>query len=326
MDINAETMEFLENRLAERVEGQVRTRLFRFYRAIWAAALVALGFFGYNVIAGLRDVAKDYAEKAVAPAVTKANEAALKALDQASAIEAHLQVMEDFQKQRLGLLMEAEDRANADQERVARIAATTDQRLEGIAARLAEAQAQVDAIGQRSKEAAGAGNITDLAADLLSLTEQVKGLDATVRSFGTAAEPGDAPPAPVLAADGGTYAAILDSVKAQVAVAPSERPTVYLQFAGVNRAVAQSLSSALDAAGYSMPGAERTDAALGKHEVRYFFAADADRAARLAADVNRVLAQAGYETGVTVRDATGYKAAKPREGTLELWLEPVPLS
>jgi hypothetical protein len=73
-----------------------------------------------------------------------------------------------------------------------------------------------------------------------------------------------------------------------------------------------------------MPGAERTATAAGLSEVRYFFASDRERAEGLAADVNRVLVAAGYRGDVTVRDLSGYRSTKPREGTLELWLEPVP--
>ena len=69
---------------------------------------------------------------------------------------------------------------------------------------------------------------------------------------------------------------------------------------------------------------ERTEKAAGLHEVRYFFPGDAERADRLAEDVNRVLGRAGYRMGVTARGLTGYGGAKPRQGTLELWLEPVP--
>ena len=99
--------------------------------------------------------------------------------------------------------------------------------------------------------------------------------------------------------------------------------TVYFQFAGVKRGVAEAISDQLKDAGYKMPGEERTANAAGKHEVRYFFAEDEARATRLVTDLNRGLDDAGYKANVVAIDSTGFKAAKPRPGTIELWLEPV---
>jgi len=39
---------------------------------------------------------------------------------------------------------------------------------------------------------------------------------------------------------------------------------------------------------------------------------------------NQVLVDSGYRGDVVGKDLTGYTDAKPRPGTLELWLEPVP--
>src|SRR6187200_1298162 len=98
MDVNPETLELLENRLSQKVEGQVRDRLFRFYRAIWGVALVALGFFGYNVISNLNATARGYAENAVKSSVDAANKAAAEASSKIVAMGAQLEAIEDFQQ------------------------------------------------------------------------------------------------------------------------------------------------------------------------------------------------------------------------------------
>ena len=72
-----------------------------------------------------------------------------------------------------------------------------------------------------------------------------------------------------------------------------------------------------------MPGEERTSNAAGLHEIRYFFLPDRWKAEGLAGDLNQILTDSGYQADIEVEDLTDYKGAKPRPGTIELWLEPV---
>ena len=62
-----------------------------------------------------------------------------------------------------------------------------------------------------------------------------------------------------------------DQYWAQVRVVKLALSTVYFQFAGGARDQAQQLSKALQDKGYRIPGEERTSAAAGTNEVRYFF-------------------------------------------------------
>nr|WP_298101441.1 DNA/RNA non-specific endonuclease [uncultured Shinella sp.] len=105
---------------------------------------------------------------------------------------------------------------------------------------------------------------------------------------------------------------LLDRVKAQVGIRPSTQK-VYLQFAGMPRPVAQTLSARMRAVGWLIPspGEERTALAAGKNEVRYNPDSTEDRAAAemLAAD----LTAAGQAVEAKPISAIG-------KNTLEIWI------
>jgi hypothetical protein len=168
------------------------------------------------------------------------------------------------------------------------------------------------------------GNISDLAENVAALARQVQALDDQLREVRDKAPQGltyETPPADRTEID-----AVLRNSTAQTAPPPtraSGSAIVYFQFAGVKREEAEAISRRLAAAGYTMPGEERTGNAAGLHQIRYFFPQDEWRAKGLAGDVNRVLADAGYRADVEVRDRTDYSGTKPSPGTIELWLEPV---
>ena len=82
-------------------------------------------------------------------------------------------------------------------------------------------------------------------------------------------------------------------------------------------------SDQLAALGYIMPGEERLGSAAGLKEVRYFHEEDKERALGLIRDLNQILLDSGYVAQVTEMPLTNFKGAKPRLGTLELWLEPI---
>jgi hypothetical protein len=98
------------------------------------------------------------------------------------------------------------------------------------------------------------------------------------------------------------------------------RPTVHLQFAGGTRAKAQELADALDASGFVVPGEERDPGAVGKREVRYFYAEDRESAQRLAGVVESASEAIGTGGTVTIVPLTDY-SGKPKQGILELWIE-----
>ncbi|WP_291859846.1 ATP-binding protein [Bradyrhizobium sp.] len=112
-----------------------------------------------------------------------------------------------------------------------------------------------------------------------------------------------------------------DQYWAQVRVVRLALSTVFFQFAGGAREQAQLLSRSLQEKGYKIPGEERTGAAAGKREVRYFYAGQKAIATQLAADTTQTLQRLGYPS----LSVSAVLAADPTrsnlDGKLELWLE-----
>jgi hypothetical protein len=105
---------------------------------------------------------------------------------------------------------------------------------------------------------------------------------------------------------------------------PISLPTVYFQYAAAPKTTtAQALSQKLRAIGYRLPGEERVDAAQGRREVRYFYAADKDDAEQLAQDTTKALADIGLpdKPAVTTRSMQDFSGKKNAPGVLELWLD-----
>jgi hypothetical protein len=287
-------------------------------------ALSILSFFGYNIIAGLEDQAKDYAQVAVAPSVATANAAADKARAKTNAISARLEALDEFQARRELQLLESEGRVLSARAKVDQLAADIETRLGAILDKLKETEAQLAAQSERAKDAAGIANVAEVAQSLADLTRQVQALDDQLREIRDKAPVDLGYNAPL--ADRGQIDAVLRESTAQTMLPParaSAETVVYFQFAGVRREDAQAISARLAARGYEMPGEERTKSAAGLREVRFFFEDDSDRAKALVDDLNRILADNSYQADVEIRDFTNFRGAKPRPGTLELWFEPV---
>lgn len=362
--MDEDTLELLERRLAERVEGRVRKRLFAYYAAVGTVAIAVIGFFGYNVVSGLEGQAQEYAESAVAPSVAAATDAADEARARAAEIAARLDALEDFQGRREEALLEGERQVQRNQSRVNHLADEIEQRLAEILARLQETQEQVQATRDqlkdaeselsaqqaRVREAAGIGNFAELAANLAELSEQVALLDEQLREIRERTAGPQSYETPL--ADAGRIETIQRVATAQAQAvglssgggdggirATGTEPggaagfggagaddarsnTVYLQFAGVPRDVAEDISAKLAPLGFDVPGEERIKTAAGVHEVRYFFESDSPRARQLADATNEILRAEGFRAEVTVRDLTDFGGKKPHPGTLELWLDP----
>ena len=113
-----------------------------------------------------------------------------------------------------------------------------------------------------------------------------------------------------------------DQYWAEVRVVKLALPFVYFQFAGGTREQAQQISKALQDEGYKIPGEERTAAAAGKHETRYFFPGQRTIAQKLASDTGQVMQQLGYSQQPPIATVTGMSTTKNNpDGRLELWLE-----
>lgn len=83
--------------------------------------------------------------------------------------------------------------------------------------------------------------------------------------------------------------------------------------------MAQALGEALKAQGYVVPSQDRMSS--DAREVRFFHTQDRDAANLLANQATTALATLGFpDLAVDVEDLTTWNKAKPRAGTLELWL------
>jgi hypothetical protein len=119
-------------------------------------------------------------------------------------------------------------------------------------------------------------------------------------------------------ASGAVFAAGLVLTDIQFTQSSDER--VYIQFAGYQRDQIVALAKALVAAGWRVEGAdrggERIAAAKGMNEVRYFNAADAERAAALVAATTAWAPDKRFQ--VIDLSASAYGQAAP--GLLEIWI------
>ena len=302
---NAEIMELLERRLADRVSDRVERTLKVRYGAVVAAALFVMGLTGYSIV---NNLVRELVGGTVTP-VTKEAERSI----------AQMQVQLDLAretKKRLDVLVEQIGTdADAAQRRIESFQVRLGKTQEEFQTILESLQDQLSAVTVRRRELEAdlAANSQGLAAavgqnrgELAQLAEQVAAL------AGAAAGGGD--PTRV-AADA---QALAERVRA--AASREVRATVFLQYGGGATAeLVTGLTAKLREGGYIVPVAEAlpTDA----HEVRYFHAPDRDAAAALAKDTMEALkALGGPPVLVEVRDFTTYPKAKPRAGTVELWL------
>lgn len=302
---NAEIMELLERRLADRVGERVERTLKMRYGAVVAAALFVMGLTGYSIV---NNLVRELVGGTVTP-VTKDAERTI----------AQMQVQ-------LDLARETKRRLDALVEQITTDADAAQRRIDSFQTRLGKTQEEFQTIleslqdqlaavtvRRRELEADLAANSQGLAtavgenrAELAQLAEQVAALARAAAGGGDAAR---------IAADA---QALAERVRA--AATREGRATVFLQYGGGATAeLATGLAARLKEGGYIVPVAEAmpTDA----HEVRYFHGPDRDAAAALAQDTMAALKELGAgPILVEVRDFTTYPKAKPRAGTLELWL------
>lgn len=331
MEVNDDTLELIETRLADRVAKRVRGYLFGVYGLVGTAVIAVLGFVGFDIVDGLRDDARNYAEEAVEDSVTAAQQAARQAESVAAKATARLDVLNDHLtdgSRRLGAM---ESEVNGTLAQLERARVEMEERAAGMRRQLDEIDSRITEQQERARELyAGAGNLEALKADLATLTEKVAALEERMQALARPPDPGPIGGGAELPAEGEVpdekfqqLAQRYDQIQRELS-APPEETTVYFQFAGVAREAAQEIRSRLIERGYNVPGEERIKSAAGLSEVRYFFPEDEERAERLRADLAEVLSATGYRTAIALKDFSGYKAAKPRPGTVEIWLEPVP--
>jgi hypothetical protein len=315
MDIDETKLELLERRLAEKIENQVRKRIFGIYGTIAAGILAAFSYFGYDVISSIEPTVTEAATNAatkqafskIDPIMESVKKKAQEAQELAIRNEIELAALERFRN-------EARNRLNLTLGKVEDATQSIEFSLVDLREKLEGAREDVEGFRKRSEDlflpAGYEKDILELSQDVLKLSEILKGLTDGVQVS-------DLQPIDVEGTQG-----TLDRIKTRVDDATTlPGSTVYVQFAGVPRIQIQELTTFLKQDGYIVPGEERITAAAGKAEVRYFYSEDRSEARKLAERVNSALEQLGLKQNVEDRFVNLSKGT-PRKGVLELWIEP----
>ena len=327
MAVDKETMELIERRLSEKVEARVRTKLFKYYGSVGAVALTILGFFSYSIVSGLEGLAKDYARKAAAPAVAEAEQATEAARNKTTELLVRLNAFEELQIERVKQLSASEREILEARAALSSFSNEIEDRIGAIKDDIKNTEAQLTAQGERfeGKEVAGIDYVASVERNLASLAKQVSILEQQLREVREKTEQSLAVSYSTEGVDAGqiTRLASVQEPVVDTDLAETAETTVYFQFAGISRTEAKRISGMLRDQNFEFPGEELHKAAFGAHEIRFFHDEDEARADRLVRVLNLTLKKLGYKNNVNVRDARNYRGAKPKIGTIELWLEPV---
>ena len=301
-----ETLELLERRLAERVGDRVEKTLKVRYAGIIAAVLFVMGLAGYSwvenlVVKAIGPVAKD-AERTIAQMNVQ--------LDLARENKRKLDaIVEQFEDNAEG----AQRRIESFQARLAKQQEEFDRTLESINDQLGTvvmrrreleadlAQNSRSIVASLAETRAEVANVARLAADLTRLAAAGR-VDAAAEATRLQAE----------------AQAILE--RTERAASGEYLATVFVQYGkSVPPEIARAIVGKLEAKGYVVPTEDRMPSEA--REVRYFHEADRDAANQLARETTAALQGLGFaDLAVEVKDFTGWAKAKPRTGTLELWL------
>ncbi len=305
-NVTPEMLELLERRLADNVGDRVERTLKVRYAGIVAAVLFVLGLAGYSWIENL-------VVKAIGP-VSKDAERTITEMN--------------FQ---LELARENKRKLDALVDQITTDADTAQRRIESFQTRLGKQQEQFDAalaslndqlgavvVRRRELEADLQQNRTSVVAGLAATRADVAnlaGLTAELADLAGAGRPEVAERVTKLQT---MSAALVERMEREAA--GEVLATVFVQYgSSVPPELAQSLGQALKGEGYIVPSEDRmpNDA----REVRFFHVQDRDAANALAARATAGLAALGFpDLAVAVQDFTGWNKARPRAGTLELWL------
>lgn len=295
--MDAEEYELLKRRLIDEVSEKAQTQILRRYSALAAGAAVVVSLLGWNFAEDLKTRTNSSVEKAVSREIA-ASKTELDGLDrevqqQVGRIGSYSEQVEQVRNvvndQIVMLQKETKDLVNLTEDVSSLLQARRD-----LETRISEITVKTD-------------NLQVLAEDLKRVAETVQTLEAI---------------GPAVNAELRDVIGNVESAESYVQ-AKLAQPTVYLQFAGGSRTLAEELSKKLGADGFSMPGEQRHSGAAGKREIRYFHESDKATAERLQAATLNALSdmKASSSPNVIISDYTEYKGVAPNQGTLELWIE-----
>jgi hypothetical protein len=305
-NVTPEMLELLERRLADNVGERVERTLKVRYAGIVAAVLFVLGLAGYSWIDNL-------VVKAIGP-VSKDAERTM------TEMNVQLDLARENKRKLDALIDQLTSDADAAQRRIESFQARLTKQQEEFDGTLVSINDQLGAVvvRRRELEADMVENRTSLGTALDETRKIVAELAQLTEDLADLAGDGRAEAAERVAALRQQAQSLAE--RAQQAASGAHLATVFLQYGkSVAPDVARAIGDALRGDGFIVPGEDRMP--NDSREVRYFYTEDRDAANALATKTGAALAGLGYtDLPVEVRDFTGWAKAKPRAGTLELWL------
>jgi hypothetical protein len=305
-NMTPEMLELLERRLADNVGERVERTLKVRYAGIVAAVLFVLGLAGYSWVENL-------VVKAIGP-VSKDAERTI----------ALMNVQLDLARENKKKLDALVEQINSD-------AAEAQRKIETFQARLGKQQEEFDktlesindqfgaiVMRRRELEADLAQNSRGLVASLAETRGAVADLAKLANDLTLLAAAGRLDAAQEAQRLQTEAKAILE--RAQRAATGQHLATVFVQYGkSMPAELARGIAEKLQGKGYVVPSEDRMP--IDAREVRFFYPADREAANQLARDAMAELEGMGFAgIAIDVRDFTSWAKAKPRAGTLELWL------
>jgi len=300
--IDADTLELIERRLSEKIEADIRGRLFKSYLGLGAVVLAILGYVGFNITSQIKtDIESTFNNTFVSKFQDKMD--AIK--DKATMIDV---LTDATQRNALNL----QTVADAAKPQIALIETYASQ-VQDLNSKTKDLQSSL-----LVQSASYMDKVNKLSDQISALALEVQKLaDATDKGLTVGSPPQEAAQQVAISSAG-----ISSSSKAiQSTIAAVKKPsTVFLQYA-MPKETAQAIAKQLGDQGFLIPGIDSEASAAGLNEVRYYYDGDRPAAAILADAASKILhAAIPGAPAVNVRSLTDWPNRKPNPGTLELWV------
>jgi len=315
--------ELLQRRLEEKIQENVETKLFRYYRNVGSAIITVLGLVGISIgwpalqdqiDSTIEDQISQQVKQPVKEAKKVASEAEELAQNSRQTVKTGLELIKDKQSRITDTLGKLDARSDDLNSTFAKVYAQIDK----LNINAEDLQQKMDTFNQQFKfNLATQDDINVINKDITTLAEQSRNIaSALQRIEGT----NDSESEYITS----SFQKVAVQAKVRSETVIDTKPTVYVQFAGGRREDVKLVTAILKEKEWLIPGEERTSIAANRKEIRYFHKEDISSAEQLMNDTNMALGEIGFgSTKVKISDYTKFPKP-PRSGVLELWLE-IPL-
>ena len=318
-EIDEDRLELLERRLADNVDSKVRQSLFKFYGAIGVVVIAVAGYAGFDFIQQTKDEVRSQAIKAATDMVAaEVDPLAAKARDTLVDLQVKMGVFDELQ-QRTVTAVEELQKSLAEFQPQAKNLQNTINEVQDLDVKRRDLETRLDTIAKL------VGSLEDITKNMTDLAKKVDGLGESVSSLSQKfGETQVTQETATLRTELGNV--IAASEQAQTAIQDVQQSAaqtvVYFQYYAMPPDQVKATQEMLRKAGFKVPGAEQQPMRQsGLYEVRYYWPNDQPEAERLAATAGEILKRQNIVApAVVVKDYTKWERAKPRAGTIELWL------